>query len=53
MFAPEREQVIHEKTKEGILWFGKNLEQYLQKSENPREKEFQQKIKKLSEEIKG
>lgn len=52
LFAPEREKVIHEKTKDGILWFGKNIEQYLKESENSREKEFQEKIKKLSEEIK-
>ncbi|MBP6921159.1 hypothetical protein KBB89_01255 [Candidatus Gracilibacteria bacterium] len=53
LFAPEREQVIHEKTKDGILWFEKNLEQHLKKSENPREKEFQEKIKKLAGDIKG
>jgi hypothetical protein len=52
LFAPEREQVIQEKTKDGIIWFEKNLERYLKKSENPREKEFQEKIKKLAEAIK-
>ncbi len=52
LFAPEREQVIHEKTKDGILWFEKNIERYLKKSENPREKEFHEKIKKLTEAIK-
>lgn len=50
--APEREQIIHEKTKDGILWFEKNLTQYLNTSENPRVKEFQEKIKKLTETIK-
>jgi hypothetical protein len=51
LFAPERTAVIQEKNKDGILWFEKNLERYLE-WENPREKEFQEKVKKLAEEVK-
>lgn len=51
IIAPGKNEVIQQKTIKGFQWFKKNLDQYIWNSENPREIQCIEKIKKITKSI--